>query len=62
MTLVEFMIRDGKLLTNAHCLQHDTPVYFSFEKKKHLLDQVKVERSGDDRKSIWLRFDQGIGH
>ncbi|KAG0516931.1 hypothetical protein BDA96_09G044800 [Sorghum bicolor] len=33
-----FMIGDGKLLTNAHCVEHDT--------------QVKVKRRGDDKKYI----------
>nr|CAB3463912.1 unnamed protein product [Digitaria exilis] len=33
-----FMIGDGKLLTNAHCVAHDT--------------QVKVKRRGDDKKYI----------
>lgn len=33
-----FMIGDGKLLTNAHCVEHDT--------------QVKVKRRGDDTKFV----------
>ncbi|XP_044502880.1 protease Do-like 2, chloroplastic isoform X2 [Mangifera indica] len=33
-----FMIGDGKLLTNAHCVEHDT--------------QVKVKRRGDDTKYV----------
>nr|CAB3460206.1 unnamed protein product [Digitaria exilis]CAB3502478.1 unnamed protein product [Digitaria exilis] len=33
-----FMIGDGKLLTNAHCVAHDT--------------QIKVKRRGDDKKYI----------
>nr|XP_016497272.1 PREDICTED: protease Do-like 2, chloroplastic isoform X2 [Nicotiana tabacum] len=33
-----FMIGDGKLLTNAHCVEHDT--------------QVKVKKRGDDTKYV----------
>ncbi|KAF0925643.1 hypothetical protein E2562_017218 [Oryza meyeriana var. granulata] len=41
-----FMIGDGKLLTNAHCVEHDT--------------QVKVKRRGDDKKYIAKVLARGI--
>ncbi|KAF8725870.1 hypothetical protein HU200_020434 [Digitaria exilis] len=41
-----FMIGDGKLLTNAHCVAHDT--------------QVKVKRRGDDKKYIAKVLARGI--
>jgi len=40
------MIGDGKLLTNAHCVEHDT--------------QVKVKRRGDDKKYIAKVLARGI--
>lgn len=55
------MIGDGKLLTNAHCVEHDTQVYFPllfyfplffFFFLTFFLDQVKVKRRGDDRKYV----------
>ncbi|CAN7088188.1 unnamed protein product [Brassica rapa subsp. narinosa] len=57
MTLVEFMIRDGKLLTNAHCLQHDTPVYFFFFFFSTFLIKLKLREGEMIESSIWLRFD-----
>ncbi|OAY69422.1 Protease Do-like 2, chloroplastic [Ananas comosus] len=41
-----FMIGDGKLLTNAHCVEHDT--------------QVKVKRRGDDTKYVAKVLARGI--
>ncbi|EOA28721.1 hypothetical protein CARUB_v10024950mg [Capsella rubella] len=41
-----FMIGDGKLLTNAHCVEHDT--------------QVKVKRRGDDRKYVAKVLVRGV--
>ncbi|KAG8067187.1 hypothetical protein GUJ93_ZPchr0005g14300 [Zizania palustris] len=41
-----FMIGDGRLLTNAHCVEHDT--------------QVKVKRRGDDKKYIAKVLARGI--
>nr|DAD37921.1 TPA_asm: hypothetical protein HUJ06_008562 [Nelumbo nucifera] len=41
-----FMIGDGKLLTNAHCVEHDT--------------QVKVKRRGDDTKYAAKVLARGI--
>ncbi|XP_043711779.1 protease Do-like 2, chloroplastic isoform X2 [Telopea speciosissima] len=41
-----FMIGDGKLLTNAHCVEHDT--------------QVKVKRRGDDTKFIAKVLARGV--
>ncbi|KAL5701456.1 Protease Do-like 2 [Ranunculus cassubicifolius] len=41
-----FMIGDGKLLTNAHCVEHDT--------------QVKVKRRGDDTKFVAKVLARGI--
>lgn len=41
-----FMIGDGKLLTNAHCVEHDT--------------QVKVKRRGDDRKYVAKVLARGV--
>lgn len=41
-----FMIGDGKLLTNAHCVEHDT--------------QVKVKRRGDDKKYIAKVLARGV--
>ncbi|KAH7678768.1 Peptidase S1B protein [Dioscorea alata] len=41
-----FMIGDGKLLTNAHCVDHDT--------------QVKVKRRGDDTKFVAKVLARGI--
>lgn len=41
-----FMIGDGKLLTNAHCVQHDT--------------QVKVKRRGDDTKYVAKVLARGV--
>ncbi|KAF8762627.1 hypothetical protein HU200_009154 [Digitaria exilis] len=41
-----FMIGDGKLLTNAHCVAHDT--------------QIKVKRRGDDKKYIAKVLARGI--
>lgn len=55
------MIGDGKLLTNAHCVEHDTQVFllslpFSFlffsNFLSFFLHQVKVKRRGDDRKYV----------
>ncbi|KAL9303156.1 Protease Do-like 2 [Arabidopsis thaliana] len=40
------MIGDGKLLTNAHCVEHDT--------------QVKVKRRGDDRKYVAKVLVRGV--
>lgn len=56
MTLVEFMIRDGKLLTNAHCLQHDTPVYFFFFFFSTFLIKLKLREGEMIESSIWLRL------
>ncbi|XP_057549090.1 protease Do-like 2, chloroplastic [Amaranthus tricolor] len=41
-----FMIGDGKLLTNAHCVEHDT--------------QVKVKRRGDDTKYVAKVLARGV--
>ncbi|XP_057964400.1 protease Do-like 2, chloroplastic [Malania oleifera] len=41
-----FMIGDGKLLTNAHCVEHDT--------------QVKVKRRGDDKKYVAKVLARGV--
>ncbi|CAH9081278.1 unnamed protein product [Cuscuta europaea] len=41
-----FMIGDGKLLTNAHCIEHDT--------------QVKVKRRGDDTKYVAKVLARGV--
>ncbi|KAL0775774.1 hypothetical protein Bca101_040926 [Brassica carinata] len=41
-----FMIGDGKLLTNAHCVEHDT--------------QVKVKRRGDDTKYVAKVLVRGV--
>ncbi|XP_068660029.1 protease Do-like 2, chloroplastic [Aristolochia californica] len=41
-----FMIGDGKLLTNAHCVEHGT--------------QVKVKRRGDDRKFVAKVLARGV--
>ncbi|KAJ4968674.1 hypothetical protein NE237_015375 [Protea cynaroides] len=41
-----FMIGDGKLLTNAHCVEHDT--------------QVKVKRRGDDIKFVAKVLARGV--
>lgn len=41
-----FMIGDGKLLTNAHCVEHDT--------------QVKVKRRGDDTKYVAKVVARGV--
>ncbi|OWM78040.1 hypothetical protein CDL15_Pgr018609 [Punica granatum] len=41
-----FMIGDGKLLTNAHCVEHDT--------------QVKVKRRGDDVKYVAKVLARGV--
>ncbi|GMH31010.1 hypothetical protein Nepgr_032853 [Nepenthes gracilis] len=41
-----FMIGEGKLLTNAHCVEHDT--------------QVKVKRRGDDRKYVAKVLARGV--
>lgn len=41
-----FMIGDGKLLTNAHCVEHDT--------------QVKVKRRGDDTKFVAKVLARGV--
>ncbi|CAA7044191.1 unnamed protein product [Microthlaspi erraticum] len=41
-----FMIGDGKLLTNAHCVEHGT--------------QVKVKRRGDDRKYVAKVLVRGV--
>ncbi|EFH39318.1 hypothetical protein ARALYDRAFT_497185 [Arabidopsis lyrata subsp. lyrata] len=43
---IAFMIGDGKLLTNAHCVEHDT--------------QVKVKRRGDDRKYVAKVLVRGV--
>ncbi|XP_059300941.1 protease Do-like 2, chloroplastic isoform X1 [Lycium ferocissimum] len=41
-----FMIGDGKLLTNAHCVEHDT--------------QVKVKKRGDDTKYVAKVLARGV--
>lgn len=41
-----FMIGDGKLLTNSHCVEHDT--------------QVKVKRRGDDTKYVAKVLARGV--
>ncbi|KAI5680384.1 hypothetical protein M9H77_01611 [Catharanthus roseus] len=41
-----FMIGDGKLLTNAHCVEHDT--------------QIKVKRRGDDTKYVAKVLARGV--
>ncbi|KAL2556719.1 Protease Do-like 2 [Forsythia ovata] len=41
-----FMIGDGKLLTNAHCVEHDT--------------QVKVKKRGDDTKYVAKVLAKGV--
>lgn len=41
-----FLIGDGKLLTNAHCVEHDT--------------QVKVKRRGDDTKYVAKVLARGV--
>lgn len=41
-----FMIGEGKLLTNAHCVEHDT--------------QVKVKRRGDDKKYVAKVLARGV--
>ncbi|CAA2996822.1 protease Do-like 2, chloroplastic [Olea europaea subsp. europaea] len=41
-----FMIGDGKLLTNAHCVEHDT--------------QVKVKKRGDDKKYVAKVLAKGV--
>ncbi|KAF5187933.1 Protease do-like 2 protein, partial [Thalictrum thalictroides] len=41
-----FMIGDGKLLTNAHCVEHNT--------------QVKVKRRGDDTKFVAKVLARGV--
>ncbi|CAM8881578.1 unnamed protein product [Rhodiola kirilowii] len=41
-----FMIGDGKILTNAHCVEHDT--------------QVKVKRRGDDTKYVAKVVARGV--
>ncbi|KAG8389423.1 hypothetical protein BUALT_Bualt02G0228000 [Buddleja alternifolia] len=43
---IAFMIGDGKLLTNAHCVEHAT--------------QVKVKRRGDDKKYVAKVLARGI--
>ncbi|KAK3004157.1 hypothetical protein RJ639_019053 [Escallonia herrerae] len=43
---VAFMIGDGKLLTNAHCVEHNT--------------QVKVKRRGDDTKYVAKVLAKGV--
>ncbi|PKI59445.1 hypothetical protein CRG98_020204 [Punica granatum] len=45
-TASAFMIGDGKLLTNAHCVEHDT--------------QVKVKRRGDDVKYVAKVLARGV--
>ncbi|XP_048609483.1 protease Do-like 2, chloroplastic isoform X2 [Brassica napus] len=64
-----FMIGDGKLLTNAHCVEHDTQVYFPllfyfplffFFFLTFFLDQVKVKRRGDDRKYVAKVLVRGV--
>lgn len=62
------MIGDGKLLTNAHCVEHDTQVYFPswtsfsyysllilFTLITYLLIRLKL-REGEMIESMWLRF------
>ncbi|KAG6515215.1 hypothetical protein ZIOFF_025600 [Zingiber officinale] len=46
LDLCAFMIGDGKLLTNAHCVEHGT--------------QVKVKRRGDDTKYVAKVLARGI--
>ncbi|KAG8370674.1 hypothetical protein BUALT_Bualt13G0007800 [Buddleja alternifolia] len=43
---IAFMIGEGKLLTNAHCVEHDT--------------QVKVKRRGDDTKYVAKVLARGV--
>ncbi|KAK2990566.1 hypothetical protein RJ640_019846 [Escallonia rubra] len=43
---IAFMIGDGKLLTNAHCVEHNT--------------QVKVKRRGDDTKYVAKVLAKGV--
>lgn len=57
-----FMIGDGKLLTNAHCVEHDTQVYFPLLFYLLLLlnflsSFIRLKlREEEMIESTWLRF------
>ncbi|RYR73087.1 hypothetical protein Ahy_A02g007384 [Arachis hypogaea] len=61
LTLSAFMIGGRKLITNAHCVEHDTQVINSCQLFHYCgLLQVKVKRRGDDTKYVAKVLARGI--